>query len=150
MRHTLVLISIVLNVALVALFWVAWNNGIPQLAWENDTTLITPGIISLFALTFLCVVYDTARGSKANLGVYDFVAYTMVTLGMVGTVYGFWIALSGVDANDVGDVNNIGPMVGSLIEGMGIALWTTLSGITCYLVLSANIRLMEWEMSDER
>jgi len=52
----------------------------------------------------------------------------LVTLGLIGTVIGFIIALSGVDPSQVGDAEAIGPMVAKLIDGMGVALYTTLVG----------------------
>ncbi len=61
---------------------------------------------------------------------------TLVTLGLVGTVIGFIIALSGVDPSLVGDASSIGPMVGKLIEGMGVALYTTLVG-ACFGIWAA-------------
>ncbi|NIR29906.1 MAG: MotA/TolQ/ExbB proton channel family protein [Gammaproteobacteria bacterium] len=61
---------------------------------------------------------------------------TLVTLGLVGTVIGFIIALSGVDPSQVGDASSIGPMVAKLIEGMGVALYTTLVG-ACFGIWAA-------------
>lgn len=61
---------------------------------------------------------------------------TLVTLGLVGTVIGFIIALSGVEPGQVGDASSIGPMVAKLIEGMGVALYTTLVG-ACFGVWAA-------------
>lgn len=53
---------------------------------------------------------------------------TLVTLGLVGTVLGFIIALSAVDPDHARDVEMISPIVARLIEGMGLALYTTLVG----------------------
>jgi hypothetical protein len=43
---------------------------------------------------------------------------------------------------DASDVNAISGMVGSLIEGMGIALYTTLVGSVLNLWLAANYQLL--------
>jgi len=67
---------------------------------------------------------------------------TLVMLGLVGTVVGFVIALQGVDAESAKDVNSIGGMVGNLISGMGVALYTTLVGSVLNLWLSANYQLL--------
>jgi biopolymer transport protein ExbB/TolQ len=69
-------------------------------------------------------------------------ANVLVLLGLVGTVVGFIVALANVNAQTAGDVNAIGGIVGSLIEGMGIALYTTLVGSVLNLWLAANYQLL--------
>ncbi len=56
-------------------------------------------------------------------------ANSLVLIGLIGTVIGFIIALSGrARRRLVTDANAIGPMVSTLIFGMAIALYTTLVG----------------------
>lgn len=69
-------------------------------------------------------------------------ANVLVLLGLVGTVVGFIVALANVNAQSASDVNAIGGIVGSLIEGMGIALYTTLVGSVLNLWLAANYQLL--------
>ncbi len=69
-------------------------------------------------------------------------AGSLVMLGLIGTVLGFIIALSGVDPERAGDISAIGPMVSTLIEGMSTALYTTLVGAVLNLWLMANHRLL--------
>jgi MotA/TolQ/ExbB proton channel family len=71
------------------------------------------------------------------------IANSLVLLGLIGTVIGFVIALSGVRPEVVSDVNSIGPMVSTLIGGMSIALHTTLVGSLLHLWLMVNVRLLE-------
>ncbi len=71
------------------------------------------------------------------------VASTLVLLGLIGTVIGFLVALSGVDADGAADLSRVAPMVARLIEGLGIALYTTLAGSVLHLWLMANVRLLE-------
>lgn len=70
-------------------------------------------------------------------------ANSLVFLGLIGTVVGFIMALSGVNADTVGDVNAIGPMVSTLISGMSVALYTTLVGAVLNIWLMSNYRLLE-------
>ncbi len=65
-----------------------------------------------------------------------------VVLGLIGTVVGFIIALSGVDPSAAGDVTAVGRMVASLIEGMAIALYTTLVGAVVSMWVAANVGLV--------
>lgn len=66
----------------------------------------------------------------------------LVMLGLIGTVVGFVEALNGVDSGRAGDVGAIGGMVGTMIHGMGIALYTTLVGSVLNLWLTANYQLL--------
>jgi hypothetical protein len=66
-----------------------------------------------------------------------------VLLGLIGTVVGFIIALSGVRPEVVSDVGAIGPMVSTLISGMSVALYTTLVGSLLNVWLMINVRLLE-------
>jgi hypothetical protein len=70
-------------------------------------------------------------------------ANSLVILGLIGTVIGFIIALSGVDPKAAADVSSIGPMVSTLIDGMSVALYTTLVGSVLSVWLMLNYRLVE-------
>ena len=70
------------------------------------------------------------------------VAASLVLLGLIGTVLGFVIALSGVNPETAGDVRAIAPMVTALISGMSVALYTTLVGAVLHLWLMVNYRFL--------
>mgnify|MGYP000888758488 FL=1 len=57
-----------------------------------------------------------------------YIANSLTILGLIGTVLGFIIALSGVDPDVASNPSAISPMVAQLIEGMSVALYTTLVG----------------------
>jgi hypothetical protein len=69
-------------------------------------------------------------------------ANTLVFLGLVGTVIGFIVSLSGVDPQTSIAVDKIAPMVTTLIHGMSIALYTTLLGAVLHLWLMVNYRML--------
>ena len=77
-----------------------------------------------------------------RISVIRHVANSLVLLGLIGTVIGFIIALSGVDPNQAGNVKSIAPMVSTMIEGMSTALFTTLVGAVLNLWLLANYQLL--------
>lgn len=83
---------------------------------------------------------------KVRLGdwisVVRHVANSLVLLGLIGTVIGFIISLSGVDPAAVSDVKAISPMVSKLLSGMSVALYTTLAGAMLNLWLMVNYRLL--------
>lgn len=70
------------------------------------------------------------------------IANSLVLLGLIGTVVGFIIALSGVDPEQASDVSAITPMVSTLIEGMSTALYTTLVGSILNVWLMVNYQLL--------
>lgn len=70
------------------------------------------------------------------------VANMLVFLGLIGTVIGFIIALSGVTPEGVTQIDSVATMVATLIHGMSIALYTTLLGAVLNVWLSINYRLL--------
>lgn len=55
-------------------------------------------------------------------------ASILVMLGLIGTVWGFIVAFGVVGSSDITNVDNVAPVIGGLMEGMNIALYTTLAG----------------------
>lgn len=69
-------------------------------------------------------------------------AAALVVLGLIGTVAGFIIALSGVSADEAGTLAAVQPMISTLISGMSVALYTTLEGAVLGLWLTVNYRML--------
>ncbi|MFQ5958233.1 MAG: MotA/TolQ/ExbB proton channel family protein [Alphaproteobacteria bacterium] len=107
-----------------------------------------------WAANYLAEVAGRGSGSRAITGsalrarlarriaVVRHVANSLVLLGLIGTVLGFIIALSGVDPNAAGDVRAVAPMVTNLIGGMSVALYTTLVGAVLNLWLMVNYHML--------
>jgi hypothetical protein len=70
------------------------------------------------------------------------VADSLVFLGLIGTVIGFILALSGIDPDAAGKVENVSAMVATLINGMSAALYTTLVGAVFYIWLIIDYRIL--------
>lgn len=79
---------------------------------------------------------------SSRIGVVRHIANTLVFVGLIGTVIGFIIALSGVEPTLASDVKSVGPMVSTLIKGMSVALYTTLVGAVLNIWLMTNYRLL--------
>jgi hypothetical protein len=77
-----------------------------------------------------------------RIGIVLHIANSLVLLGLVGTVIGFIIALSGVNPEAAGNVDAIAPMVSELIRGMSVALYTTLVGAVLHLWLKVNYLIL--------
>ena len=85
---------------------------------------------------------ELREGIGASIAIVRQISGSLVLLGLVGTVVGFIIALSGVDPNSAGDVQSIAPMVAELVRGMSVALYTTLVGAVTNLWLMVNYRIL--------
>ena len=89
------------------------------------------------------IAADLLRFRMANhVSIVGHIANTLVFLGLIGTVIGFIVALSSVEPGVTGNVRQIAPMVASLIDGMGIALYTTLVGAVLHVWLIVNHRML--------
>lgn len=86
---------------------------------------------------------NMARMEMGNqIGAIRYVANSLVFLGLIGTVIGFILGLSGIDAAATKDVDKIAPMITELINGMSVALYTTLLGAVLNIWLNVNLRIM--------
>ncbi len=119
----------------------------------NDLHGDDPGQ-GLWASRYLKEIAGRSAGSRAitasalrmrigeNIVVVRYIANSLVLLGLIGTVLGFIIALTAVDPGSASDVRAIEPMVTRLLQGMSVALYTTLVGAVLNLWLTINYRLL--------
>ena len=89
------------------------------------------------------VAADLLRFRMAShIAIVGHIANMLVFLGLIGTVIGFIVALSSIDPEVTGNIKQVAPMVSSLIDGMGIALYTTLVGAVLHIWLIVNHRML--------
>ncbi len=79
---------------------------------------------------------------SSKISYIKFLANTLVILGLIGTVIGFIIALSGVDGSVSSNPEEVSKMVSTLIQGMSVALYTTLVGSICSVWLNICYQIM--------
>ena len=79
---------------------------------------------------------------NSKINYIKFMANTLVILGLIGTVIGFIIALSGVDGSVSSNPEEVSKMVSTLIQGMSVALYTTLVGSICSVWLNICYQIM--------
>lgn len=157
----------ILNLLGFAGLALAWHAGLVGTIWTADTSGISAAIAALFAVGLACAGYrivkvgaeiDRARRGELRAEWTDaeaiklrlfarnayirHIANALVLLGLIGTVWGFLMALANVDAERASDVGQITPMVGDLIGGMGVALYTTLVGSVLNLWLGAAHQML--------
>ena len=154
----------VLNVICLVLFAISWVKGWVGDVIVKDTSHISIAIALLFifglGVVIKTILYtshalNTAREQKMQPG--DYVAVKnrltarlatvneiggwLVMLGLIGTVWGFIQSLTGVKTDGVMDTTETLKMVIALVQGMQVALYTTLVGSVFYLWLRANYRI---------
>jgi biopolymer transport protein ExbB/TolQ len=151
----------------LALLAVAWAAGYIDMVWVADTSRLSAAIAVVFVLglAFGCraavaisrdlnrvrrradefphePVDNLKERLRGRIAVVRHTANTLVFLGLIGTVIGFIVALSGVKPGDAGDASAIAPMVSTLIHGMSVALYTTLVGSVFALWLTVLHRIL--------
>jgi hypothetical protein len=89
-------------------------------------------------------IHAEAMRLKLTDGIIDVrhIANALVLLGLIGTVIGFIIALSGVDPAIAKNADSVAAMISTLINGMSVALYTTLVGAVLHVWLIVNYRIL--------
>jgi hypothetical protein len=146
----LALIAAVFLYGLAICAWRIWqtNSELDALDAPGDATV--PGEAGRFlAMTrgkssdFIAAQSGILRLRLTNrIAIVGQTANALVFLGLIGTVVGFIIALSGVDPEAATDASRIAPMISKLINGMAVALNTTLEGAVLYIWLLIDYRIL--------
>lgn len=132
---------------------------------DGDRTFIVFGIIALFVTATLATAFHVARtalrlneqkrdgrvfgrpGEREKADVkLEWIAETgerLVGLGLIGTVIGFSIALSGIDPGSLVEASGVQQSIETLIAGMRVALNTTIVGSVLGLWHGVNWRILE-------
>lgn len=123
------------------------TGGVFSSIWENDITKLSFVILFLFYIqTTLCGrltwSLDSCRHNsfkfseikeKTELG--WFMSDLFLSIGMIGTVIGFISMLSGFSSLDVDNAETVQDLIKQLGQGMSTALYTTLVGLVCSVLL---------------
>lgn len=129
----------IMNLSFAAALGATWLNGWLPAVFEADASFISYVIVAALVAGLI----QAWRGYPGRCVYY---ANAAVVLGLIGTVTGFIIAFSGVDAESVATVAGTTAMVTALVSGMGVAFYTTLMGAVVYLWLSFVVHLVfDWE-----
>tara|TARA_B100000902_G_scaffold400033_1_gene474835 strand:- start:16523 stop:16987 length:465 start_codon:yes stop_codon:yes gene_type:complete len=118
--------------------------------FNADVTKLSFVIISIFIATSAWIgsatrglLYKELLATK-DLSVGWFIAESMMALGMIGTVVGFLLMLGTAFGNiDVNDTESLQIALTSMATGMSTALYTTLTGLVCSLLI--KVQLVNYE-----
>ena len=153
---------LILNTAAFALLTAAWLKGWVDLVIASDQSRMTLVIAGVFLFGLLlcgtrmvglgqfAATLDYPPQSEARrtallmrIGTVRHIANNLVLLGLIGTVLGFVIAFSGIDAEMIGDSERAAGMISQVIGGMGVALYTTLVGTITHIWLYGCYKILE-------
>lgn len=138
---------------ITAAAFVAMSYGVFETLSAADSTYISWGIIWWFVIaSFRCGLASWRLATNSfdkneiigQLERYSFCAGAFTTLGMIGTVIGFIMALGAFSLIDAANPASINLVIKELVGGVGPALYTTLTGLCCAFLLrlqSSNLSL---------
>jgi len=154
-KHTIFLKWWLLFSVVVVAFIYAYRYGLLAEIYNNDATKLSVGLVAIFTYMSLWCGNKTWQLSKF-LETYDtekennqvvveriehltevgwFVSDLCLTIGMIGTVIGFIMMLSGFFTVDFSEPATIQGLIKQLGSGMSTSLYTTLTGLICSALL---------------
>ena len=121
------------------------------LLWNKDATKLSYVLLLLFVFMSVWCGYKTWRlsvfldSNKTEKYIIEKIEHLMevgwftsdlcLSIGMMGTVIGFIMMLSGFSNVNVEDLSSVQGMIKGLGAGMSTALYTTLTGLVCSALL---------------
>ena len=122
--------------------------------YAADVTRLSFLIISIFICTSVWIGTKTYKvgilqdyEQKSDVG--WFISESCLALGMVGTVTGFLIMLGTAFANvDVTNAVTLQQALSDMATGMSTALWTTLVGLVCSLIIKVQLVNLEVALNE--
>lgn len=161
LQNLLIYRMLIVNACGGALVVWAWQQGYVETVYAGDISRLTYVITGLFIIGLVSsfiraskvsgLLNQVKAGNRVSVNgpkITEKAAHLadisnwLVILGLLGTVIGFFIALSGVDQNGLASASGVQMAVGKLMEGMQVAFTTTLLGGFLSLWLDINRRMI--------
>ena len=122
--------------------------------YEADITRLSFLILIIFGCTSVWIGSMTYRvgvlqdyNQRSDVG--WFISESCLALGMVGTVTGFLIMLGTAFADvDVSNAVTLQKALSEMVVGMSTALWTTLVGLVCSLIIKVQLVNLEVALNE--
>lgn len=135
-------------------------NGLFEALWHADHVKLSFVILAVFAITTVFVGILTRRlvklkdgaieSVKANLPMCWFSTEAMNALGMIGTVAGFLIMLSGAFGGEIdpGNIESMKRLISSAAIGLSTSACATLVGLLCSTLGKLQLVVLERALND--
>lgn len=123
---------------------VAGYYGFFNFVAEKDVTYLSELIFVTWALTTIVIGFKLFRSYSDDYTKQWFFAEACMTIGMIGTVIGFLLMLSGAFSElDPSNVQLMKQAIGEMAVGLSTALITTLNGLIASLFVKLQIIIVE-------
>ena len=133
-------------VLLVSLYATLVPLGGYHFILANDFTYISLINLTILVASSLWVGLRITLGEKKGTDLQWYLADVTLSLGMVGTLFGFLMVLySTFDGIDVADTDSMKGAIESLATGMGTALLTSLVGLVSSIIMKLQLVILEDE-----
>ena len=129
--------------------------NVHQELYKADVTRLSFFILTIFLGTSVWIGRKTYQvgvhhdyNQKSDVG--WFIAEACLALGMVGTVTGFLLMLGTAFENvDVSNAITLQQALSDMAIGMSTALWTTLVGLVCSLIIKVQLVNLEVVLNEQ-
>jgi hypothetical protein len=143
--------------SIIAGLEIAWLNNVIQQIYTSDITKLSTLIaVIFFWQTLQCGVAmwqltrENIMGNSSNTLDSGWMWSDIVlSLGMIGTVIGFTVMLSGFGDVDFSNIDNVQGVIVNLSAGMSTSLSTTLVGLITSVILKLQFFLLESVITDK-
>tara|TARA_R110000824_G_scaffold39322_2_gene118991 strand:+ start:53 stop:565 length:513 start_codon:yes stop_codon:yes gene_type:complete len=158
-KHTLFLKWWLFITMIMVGFIFAGSQGFLYTLWTEDSTKLSFLLLFIFLQMSIWCGYKTWTLSKfidnkeEDKHIVEKIEHLMevgwftsdlcLTIGMIGTVAGFIMMLSGFATVDTNDIQTVQDLIKTLGTGMSTALYTTLMGLIC----SAGLKVQYFNLS---
>ena len=153
-KHTLFLKWWLMFVAMVVGLTLLVISGGLAVLWREDSTKLSFVLLGIFTgMSTWCGVKTWRLSNFIDSDKEDrhiverieglmevgwFTSDLCLSIGMMGTVIGFIMMLSGLAKVDVTDINTVQGLIKNLGAGMSTALYSTLTGLICSSLLKVQ------------
>jgi ABC-type Fe3+ transport system permease subunit len=158
-KHTLFLKWWLFITMIIVGFIFAGSQGFIYTLWTEDATKLSFLLLFIFLQMSIWCGYKTWTLSRfiddkeEDKHIVEKIEHLMevgwftsdlcLTIGMIGTVVGFIMMLSGFATVDTNDIKTVQDLIKTLGIGMSTALYTTLIGLIC----SAGLKVQYFNLS---
>lgn len=127
--------NIVFNITVAAIVYYLFTIGLLNTAYENNILHIIETIAVVFVVGMVSVFL-----TKKNMFTV-WCMNTMLGLGLIGTIYGLYTSFEGITSSNLGDIQQMVPVIAKVLAGIGAAIWTTITALFFHIWLGGNMIL---------
>ena len=151
---------LIFTVILISCFF-ANHYGLFKEIWQKDSSYLSFATLGIFLVISIKMGFDLFdlcnKSQSINKSLYEdfcrkeevgwFFSELCLNLGMLGTIIGFVMMLSGFDGLNISDQKTIQSLLSELGKSMATALYTTLVGLICGQLLKLQTFILSLQLN---